>query len=189
MMANKLGLNLARHSYLNRRALIAGYWLLIIVLAVFLLFQGWRIYSLQKNHTELGQQLATLDKELSQVGGLSQKEVSAEDIARQKEEIQADNDILRRESFSWTRQLDRLERLMVDGVTIRAIQPNYKDGVLRVSATAEGVEQMRSFIDTLLHSGEFSDVFLMDQSRTPYIDSRKQKHEAINFNLLLKGAF
>lgn len=189
MMANKLGVNLARHSYLNRRALLGGYWFLIIVLVGFLAFQGWRMFALQQTHTELNRQLISLDKELAQVGGVPQKEVSADDLAKQQEAIQAVNDILRRENFSWTKQLDRLERLLVTGVTIRAIQPNYKDGALRLSATAEGVDEMRSFIDSLLHSGEFSDVFLMDQSRVQYTDSRDQKHDAINFNLLLKGAF
>jgi len=189
MMANKLGLNLARRSYLNRRAFVISYWVLLVLLTLVLAWQIWQIFSLQQINSDLSLQLNRLDQELIQVGGKPQKEVSAEQMSQQKEMIQVANDILQRESFRWTNQLDRLERLMVDGVTIRALQPNYKEGTLRLLATAESLVEMRAFIDSLNHSGEFSDVFLLDQSRAKYTDSREQFHDVINFNLILKGAF
>jgi Tfp pilus assembly protein PilN len=106
-----------------------------------------------------------------------------------RQEVALANDILARDSFRWTVMLDRLEEVVQDGITIRSLQPDYREGSLRLSAAARGLPQLSGFLDGLLASGYFTDVYLLDQASTKVKDATGVERPATTFSLLLKGAF
>lgn len=184
----KLTLNLASRSYLNRRALYTAYaalgtalaLLLVLNLAFYLRGQG------QVRHLKV--RLAELDRELA--GGQDVAADFSPSAYRQLlGEVAFANEILVKDSFRWTALLDRLEEVVPDKVMIRGIQPDYKAGSLRLTGQARRVRDLRLFLDNLILSPDFNDVYLLQQAREVSKSDRGRAREGIGFSIVVKGAF
>lgn len=181
----KLTLNLASRSYINRRALYAFYVLLISVLVLLLALNlGFYLRSRSQAH-QLKERLAEFDRELA-----GRQETIAEFNPAAYEEILKEiafaNEILVKDSFHWTALLDRLEEVVPDKVIIRGIQPDYKSGSLNLTGGARRVEDLRRFLDNLIESSTFSDVYLLQQARET---GRGNNDGDIGFTVVVRGAF
>jgi Tfp pilus assembly protein PilN len=182
-------LNLASRRYVNRRLLFRCYRLaaLILVLSLLvLLVYGWQRIGEARTYRR---QLAKLQRVSAQEGAGLEKPPSAAEQARLEKELAFVEKIRKEDRFRWTLLFGRLEDLAIDGVRIGTIEPDYQDGSLRLTALARDDLKMRDFLDRLLASKEFSDVFLLEQDRVEVKDGNNQTRSAIGFTLVLKGAF
>jgi len=181
----KLTLNLASRTYLNRRALRFSFWAASVVLALLLvanLYGYWRAYD---QIGLLNGRLAALEqKRQAQQGPLPRKMTTKE-----QEQLTADiefaNEILKQDGFRWTLLLDKLETVVPDRVSIRGIRPNYREGSLNLSGYAATVEDLRKFLDNLIGSSDFNDVYLLQQAK----DENKAGGSLVAFSIVVKGAF
>lgn len=183
----KPNLNLASRTYLNRRLLYASYGLAILVLA--LLLTGWGVVLWQKQQavTALKQEITGFKREMGLAESDAEDGVPAEKLQALKTRVAFANSVLRKDTFRWTELLDRLETVVPDGVGLRDIQPDYRDGSLRIGGLARNLVKLQLFLDNLLASPDFSSVYLMNQTR---LDPRAgQGSQALSFSLVLKGAF
>lgn len=188
----KLTLNLSSRPYVNRRMLYLVYALLGGALVLLLALNAAYAHRLRAEAEQIRSHLAELKGGTG--GSPAVAEITPEALRRQQESIAFANDILRRDSFRWTRLLDHLEEAAVEGVAIRGLQPDYKERSLRVRGAARGVDEMRRYLDQLIASRHFSEVYLLEQSREEAPDAKGGapgggKSRGISFSILLKGAF
>lgn len=182
-------LNLASRRYVNRRLLFRCYRLAALVLVLSLLGlvgYGWRRIGETRSYRR---QLAELQQVSVREGEGLEKPPSAAEQVRLEKELAFVEKILIQDRFRWTLLFGRLEDLAIEGVRIGTIEPDYQDGSLRLTALARDDLKMRDFLDRLLASKDFSDVFLLEQERVEVKDGNNRPRSAIGFALLLKGAF
>jgi len=185
----KIQLNLASRIYVNRRGLYAAYLAGTLVLVVLLLFSGFFLVRHWRQLDELDHRLAEVERRLGVEREDEAMGVNPAAYENLREKIAEANAILVRDSFRWTELFDRFEAVLPPGVSIRRIQPRPKDKQLDVSAVARGNEQMQDFLDRLIGSDSFQDVFLLRQEKIEIEDYAGRKREAVRFSLSLKEAF
>jgi hypothetical protein len=183
----KLTLNLADRSYVHKRSLHLFYAVTLVAMAICSAVQGGLALRLHRQEQQVEARLQALQQAKASQQPVAQLSPKALQALRQ--EVALANDILARDSFRWTVMLDRLEEVVQDGITIRSLQPDYREGSLRLAASARGLPQLGTFLDQLLASGFFSDVYLLDQATAKVKDSAGAERTAITFSLQLKGAF
>ncbi len=181
----KLTLNLASRSYLNRRALYFAY---LAIAGLLLLLLGGNMYGYWRSHQRAGQLNAWL-VELEGARKADQGPIKSALSGPEQERLVADiefaNQILKMDGFRWTWLLDRLEAVLPEPVGIQAIRPDYRQGSFNLTGYARDVEDLRTLLDNMSASPDFSDVYLLQQSRkeTP------EGTSVLNFSLVVKGVF
>jgi type IV pilus assembly protein PilN len=73
-------------------------------------------------------------------------------------------------------------------VAISGIQPDYKGKSLNLTGMAREVEDLQQFLDKLLASEHFGDVYLLQQSRLK-ASGQSEAAGALSFSIVVKGAF
>jgi len=184
----KLTLNLASRTYLNRR-LLFGFYLAVSGLLAVLLALGIgfhfrsqaQVKQIRKHLAELGQETATWPR-------AEDSPISAAVYEKLQKDIEFANELLAQDSFRWTALLGRLEEVMPEKVAINGIQPDYKGKSLSLTGMAREVEDLQQFLDNLLASAHFGDVYLLQQSRLKE-SGQSEAAGAISFSIVVKGAF
>lgn len=87
--------------------------------------------------------------------------VSVEDTRRLKKEVEFINNIITRETYSWTRLLTGLERSASANIVVTQISPEFDAKKVRVSGIARSMNDILSMIDKMGNSGVFRNVFLL----------------------------
>lgn len=176
----KYTLNLASGTYIHRRRLYLG----AVVLAIFLFLL------LAVNTTTIFRDLrrsSDLSLRLKELGGQSRTiqsaTISNADSMALAQQIELSNQLLIRDNYRWTNLLDQLENHLADGISIRALQPDYKSGVLKLSGVAGTVANLQTFIDNLSRSTVFTHVYLKDQKS---LKSKDGLIEGVSFSIELK---
>lgn len=157
----KYSLNLATGTYVNHRRLYALFMVLGLFLFSLLIVNTMSVIRDSRRTRQLEIRLVELHGQ--QRGANQQSDVSGAALAKMAERIEGANELLIRDNYRWTTLLDQLEAHWVEGVSIRALQPNYKTGVLQLSGVALSVTDLRHFIDNLSHSKVFTQVYLKEQ--------------------------
>lgn len=182
----KLTLNLATRTYLNRRFLYGAYavlttvLVLLLALNIFLFVRSWTHARQIRGH------LAELEHEVRISQGEGGKVVTQADYQKLLERIAFANEILDQDNYRWTALLNRLEEVVPDNVAISGIQPNYKEKTFSLTGAAKGVGDLQLFLDNLIDSPHFSDVYLLQQSRA---GSKDEGPTTISFSVAVKGGF
>ncbi len=184
----KLDLNLASRAYVNRRALYLCYALLVALLVLLLLILGNSYYRLHAYNGQITAHLEEINRDLG-LQGSATEEISSPAYQQLQERVSFANLLLAKDSFRWTALLDNLEEVVPAGVRIRSIQPDYRQRALTLVGVARGIKDLRSFLDRLIASPHFSDVFLLDQASVMVKDNLGQDHPSVTFTVDLKGAF
>lgn len=184
----KLTLNLASRSYLNRRALYAFYLVASGLLLLLLAFGiGLHLRS-QAQVRQIREHLAELGRETAGATQVEGSTFTAAAYEKLLAEIRFANEILVQDSFRWTVLLDRLEEVVPQNVAIGSIQPDYKGHSLNLTGLARGVEDLQQFLDELIASAYFSDVYLLQQSRLKAA-GQGEAAGVISFSIVVRGAF
>ncbi|PLY02580.1 MAG: hypothetical protein C0623_03750 [Desulfuromonas sp.] len=182
----KYSLNLASRSYINKRALYAGYLVCGIVLLAGLMSNFGYYVKLQNQKRLTEVRLAELEEKiLASQGSEIAATYSAEGYKDILKEINAANRILERDAFRWTALLDQLEKVVPWDVSIENINPDHKKGVVKITGLAKDLSDMKRFLDNLIDSGDYVDVLLLSQSSVDVIGSG----QFLRFSIELRGAF
>lgn len=185
----KLDINLASRSYINRRALFTFYLIVSVILLVLFAFNIRYFVKLKAQRQQVENRLVEVRRDLGELDNDAPKEVSKAQMEALREKIAFANDILEKDSFRWTALLGYLEEVVTDGARIRSIQPQFKEGSLKIEGVAKSVPALRALIDSIVASPHFSNVYLFNQSREKIEDAAGREQEAVRFSIELKGAF
>jgi len=181
----KLSLNLATRSYLNRRAIyfsllgVAGFLLGLLAL------HGYDYFRSRNRIVQLEERLTELEAKTEKVRGTAPPKLDAQEQKQLTADIEFANQTLKKDSFRWTALLDHLEKLVPPGVAVRGIRPDFQTGAVNLTAAAVGVKELQSFLDNLIGSPDFHDVYLLQQAR----QEARTGGALLNFSVVVKGAF
>jgi len=177
-------INLSTRSYINRRALrtalLAAIGALVLWMVMGMYLTGRDIVYLRG----LDEKTITLRSQSQDSQGVGQQVPSAS-LERRWQEVAFINRLLERDTYRWTALLDQLEEQAFSGIVISSIQPDFKDHTLAVQGYARELRHLRSFLDNLIASGDYRDVFLLDQKMERLKDTTGRDREAIAFDLSL----
>jgi len=185
----KFDLNLASRRDVNKRALHYGF---VAALCILILFGGWEVNTLIANNNALQlnqQRLAETNQRLQALRGGPIKTLSTEERATLEKEHSAVAELLTMDAFRWTELLDRMEKLLPDGVSLKSFTPDYKKKSLDLSGEARSLKGMRLFLDRLLKNEKFEQVYLESHARVKVRDYAGNEREAISFSLQIEGIF
>ena len=87
--------------------------------------------------------------------------VTVREVKRLTKEVEYINDVIARETFSWTALLTGLEANVPEKVSIVQIRPDFGNMSVKVSGAAMSMGPILKFVDNLQGSAVFSDVFLL----------------------------
>lgn len=173
-------INLATRQYINTRQLNLGIGALFILLICLLLLAIRAVATNSGEMERISRELAQLQQTLGTAKAVPDKEYQAL-LAR----IQFANGIIATKSYNWLLLLDRLEDVVPDNMALAAIEPDIKEGGLKLGGAARSFSNLRRFMENLEASKFFSDIYLTSQAETKV--SEKQK--GINFTITCKVAF
>lgn len=86
---------------------------------------------------------------------------SAEETKRLANEVESINNIISRETYSWTRLLTGLERSASANIVVTQISPDFDEKKVMVSGIARSIDDVLAMIDRMGSSGVFRGVFLI----------------------------
>ena len=181
----ELRINLAKRPYLNRRT--TWRWLLLVSLGL-LIVLGGTLYHGLTNYRQLevvGDRVHELNQQLADLQGVDEA-YSPEAAARVRQQISIANQILVADQFQWTALLNRLEELLPDDASIVSIEPDFKSKALEITALAKETAAMMLFLDRLLASEDFSQVYLLNQAE---IEREGQAEKHVRFSLTIEKAY
>jgi type IV pilus assembly protein PilN len=174
--------NLSTRSYVNRRALYIIYAFIAALLVVALTYNVLRFFSLQTEMSRNEANKVKIEDSLMARSGVNASGYDATSYQKLLSDIQAANDILKRDSFHWTALLDRMELLVPRDVRILKIDPDHSNQTIKLSGHAKTLKALRRFIDNLIKSGHYTHVFIQTQSSDP-------ETKVIRFSINLEGGF
>ena len=180
-------LNLASKPYLNRQGvrlwlLLAG--VLMLILLVFNLFYGYQNY---RQLSLLESRFLELDGQVSGLKG-APGNYTPERHAAIKAEVARANEIVAADQFRWTLLLSRFEELVPDDVSIRTIQPNFKERSVQLTGVARDLSAMTRFVDNLLHSEDLAQAYLQRHSEVVSEPGGRSLAQ-VGFSLQIREAF
>lgn len=112
-----------------------------------------------------------------------------------KTEVEFINGIIAEETFSWTALLTALEVTLPKNVSIVQLTPEFADGSVTIAAMARSKEDVLEFVDALVKSKVFGEVFLLSHSEGDRVkgspSGRSRSRERVFFEvstLYLRGA-
>lgn len=159
----KLTLNLATRPYVNRSLLYAVYAGLLVVLSLVTILSLLSYLRSREASQRLRQHIAELKRQT--LPASPGESYSAADYALLVRRIEFANTVLERDSLRRSLLFDRIEALMVDGIRLRSLQPDFKTRSVRLSGTATEVVTLRRFLDRLVASPAHAQVYLLQQSQ------------------------
>ena len=181
----KLFINLASRRHLNQQALKLTLSCIIVLLLLILVIQG-NTY-LQNRQLTLQYQ-DHLDSLQEQLLGKLPKQMTADELAAQRQGYNRAETLLQRDSFRWTVLFDQMENLLPAGVSIRSFNPDYGKNSLLLNGVAKKLKNLQYLIDNL-QSAQFNQVYLKNQGETEVDDGRGGKRTALSFSISLEGVF
>lgn len=182
----KLTLNLASRTYLNRRALVTFYWLVIAALVALLCFNLVFFLRSQTQARQIKAHLQELERDLAKGQGEVQA-FNQRDYETMLTQIEAVNGIIVKDSFRWSALLGHLETLVPEGVALRSIQPDFKTGVLELQGVAEDVPKLRRLLDQLVADERLGDVNLLQQAHVQEKRATGTESSLVAFSIVIQG--
>jgi Tfp pilus assembly protein PilN len=156
----------------------------LVILLLSNLFYG---YQGLKQLSVLDNRLNELDLQVADIRG-APADYSAEKYQAIKSEVAVANQIVAADQVRWTGLLSRFEEVVPGDVSLQSIQPNYKERSLNLRGVARDVTAMTGFMDNLLTSDDFRQVFLQQHAEIDVeLEGRTQKQTG--FSLVIREAF
>jgi type IV pilus assembly protein PilN len=157
----KLTINLATRRYLNLRLLNALLLACCVLLGALLVF---KVREIAYNQAELGRIRNLSAATGTRTGGAPA--VSEAQLKALSAKTRFANDLIEKKSVNWLALLDRLEEVVPSGVAITQIEPVKHEQLLKISGAARGFGNLRTLLENMEQSKNFSEVYLLSQSET-----------------------
>lgn len=150
-------INLATRTYLDPRLVNrAGVAAMLVLLALL----AWNVSRVAVNMGELGRmksESAAFETRLnSRPAGVSEKE-----FTRLLASIRFYNDIIDRKAYNWMGLLERVENATPEGIALVSLAPQKGGKELKVEGRATGFGDVRTYVERLNDSKEFTDILLL----------------------------
>ncbi len=157
----KIRVNLARRIYLGQRPVLIGYGIIMLLLAAWLFTTLRNMVIAHDRSFVVANQL----RKLEAASGIDEPlpAILKLDPQRLAAEVAASNEILEMAKPRWVGLLDRLEELMVPGIQLRNLTPDFPKGQLRLELAARNPEALAAFLTSLQRYGPGSQVRLLSQ--------------------------
>lgn len=171
-------INLATRVYIDKRLLRFCTGAAAILLAGFLVLVVQNVMRNSAEMKDLEKQITVMDEKIRTANrGFSEKNYNT-----LVERINFANSVIEKKTYNWLSLLDRLEKVVPDGVAISSIQPEPKSQSLKLSGITRSFKNLRIFMEHLEDSKLFSDMYLVSQTETKLGDGS----QGIAFNLICK---
>lgn len=149
-------INLATRTYLDQRLVSRVGSILILVLIAFGAWNAMRMTWNLGERKRLEAEIAVFDGRLDKrPAGVQEKEAT-----RQQDRIRLYNEIIARKCYNWLVLLDRIEEVTPDGVALTLLTPDMKTGEVKLQANAGSFAQVRTYMERLEESKNFSNIML-----------------------------
>ena len=183
----EIKLNLASKPYLNRQNV--RLWLMFACTLMVLLLAFNFFYAYQ-NYRQLDLLESRFQEMEGQVNGVpgAPAGYTPEKYAAVRSEIALENEIVAADQFRWTVLLSRFEELIPADVSIRTIQPNFKERSVQLAGIARDVSAMTRFVDNLLTSKDLNQAYLQRHGEVKSDRSGKSQFH-VGFSLVIREAF
>ena len=153
----RLSTNLATRRYVNQRRLNA------LLAAFFLLSGGLLLFQVREaayNQAELSR----IRSLAASAGGRPGEVVSEAQLHALAQKISFANAVIEKKSANWLNLLDRLEEVVPAGVALTQIEPDQKERLVKINGAARSFANLRTLMENMEQSKNFSDVFLLGQT-------------------------
>jgi len=153
----RLTINLATRRYINLRRLNA------LLVACFLLLGALLIFKVREvayNQAEL----ARIRQLSASTGGRPGQTVSEAQLQALSARIRFANGLIEKKTTNWLSLLNRLEEVVPDGVSLTQLEPSQREQLLKVNGAARNFASLRTFMENLEQSENFSEVYLLSQN-------------------------
>jgi len=155
----RLTTNLATRRYVNLAQLNLALLLGFVLCGSLALFKAVEIGG---NASEISRIDRLIRGSATREGGVP---VSAAQLKAQASRIAIANAIIEKKTVNWLNFLDRLEEVVPAGVTLTEITPDRLQ-TLKIRGAARSFQNLRSLLENLENSKDFSEVYLLSQSDT-----------------------
>lgn len=176
----RLSINLATRTYINKRAVSLSLVITGAVLSLILFVVMSSLLSDAGKIRRLTDDIGALDGQQR----TGEKPVNQQDYKALLDQIRFANGVIDRKSVNWLLLLDRFESVVPDGVSITSISPDAKSQDVKVSGTALNFRKIRTLVEAMESSKDFSAVYLTGQVEGRGVDTQK----AMKFSLTCKVA-
>jgi Tfp pilus assembly protein PilN len=163
----KLPVNLATKPMETHRPFLTVCGTLIALLALPFPWLAWHTYSVRKADAAFRAQSEAAKREIDTL--IKQREdltrfFSQPENARLHDRAGFINAIIDAQSLNWTRMFHGLEQVLPDGVRVLNIEPRLEGGQASMKLTVGAMTEdaKRNFLSELEHSGDFTNVQLMN---------------------------
>jgi type IV pilus assembly protein PilN len=150
-------LNLATRTYLDYRLVNR---ICAVAMLTLLALLAWNVSRVAWNVGELRRlksEIAAYELRLnSRPSGVSEKEYT-----RMLASIRFYNDIIDRKVYNWLGLLERVENVTPDGIALVSLTPGKNLGELKIEGRAKGFGNVRTYVEKLNDSKEFTDISLL----------------------------
>jgi len=173
----EMKINLATRSYVDTVKLNGA----IVAVAVFLVMV--LLYQVSVVGSNAGE-ITRLSRETAEFAGKGTKEFSDREYQDLLKRIKFANDVIARKTFDWLALLNKLEGAVPDGIAFTTLEPNEKDRTLKIVGLAKNFSHIRTFVEGLENSKEFSEVYLVNQSEVKISETQR----GLGFTITCKAA-
>jgi type IV pilus assembly protein PilN len=124
---------------------------------------------------KLTQNLSTMEDKFKPLStGVHEKEYAA-----LLGKIDFANAIIDKKKYNWLDLLDKLEKVVPEGIAISSVDPDLKGQSLKLSGVGRNFMKLRVFMEKLEESTYFTDVYLTSQSSVRLSDDM----QGVTFNI------
>ena len=161
----KIEINLSQHKYEKKLVFILFY-IFIAGLIFSTLFYNYKLISYYDDQLAgLNEKNANLNKELEKGRRIiNEKGLSEKDVKALTKKINYVNMLVKKQAFSWTGLIYRLEENTPDEVNITEITPSFNKNNIKIIGLAKTVEDIVKFVNNLQMSSYFKDAFLLEHN-------------------------
>ncbi len=166
----RLTINLATRTYLNARQLNLIFAIMFFILSIFLFINIRQISTDIGEENRIKGELAAMDRK----AGITRKQIPEQEYQRLVGHIRFANNVISQKTFSWLALFDQLEAVVPDGVAFKQIEPDSKGkGVVKLVGTTHSFSKLRTLLENMEQSQNFSEIYLLSHSDTKVGESQK----------------
>jgi len=176
----KLTINLATRRYINMRRLNSGLAASVLLSAALLVYQVREIANNQVDINRIGNESAAASR-----GSAGEPAVSPELLQELDAKIAFGNQLIARKTTNWVAVLDKLEVVVPAGVSLTQVKPSLKDQTLQLAGAARSFAELRTLLENMEESPNFSEVYLLSQNDLKVGKSQ----QALGFNISCKVSY
>jgi hypothetical protein len=162
--------NLSTRPFYNDRPIRLGIAIAVIAIAMFTLYNGTRLLTLNQQNAELAARADAAEsrtRELRSRADTVRKSLAQENITVVQGAAREANLLIARRAFSWTDLFNRFEETLPADVRIASVEPQQDEQgrmLVAINVQARRVEDLDEFIERLEKTGAFRSVLARQET-------------------------